>query len=253
MGMTEQESKLIPLREEEVASVPWGIKDACGILLIMFLACILSIRLFPVENSSAVVDYLLYGLFLGLTIYVATKKYKVSSRRLGYTWPALKDNASVSSVFIFSGSLGLLFLGIFIASGSLIAHNQTQQLHASNLPDVIRTAIPAIPVVPFTVKGFAQVVLVPLSEEIFYRGFLLQALFRSMKLPALAIAIQAIIFALFHINPFEPFWIVEAVEIIAMGFVLGWLFLRYRSIFPSFILHSVYNWGQALLKYALLT
>ncbi len=74
----------------------------------------------------------------------------------------------------------------------------------------------------------------PLTEEIFFRGFMLAGLRRRFGNRG-ALVLSAGLFALFHIDP------TIYVPIFFFGIVLGWLYLHTGSIWPSVAVHVVHN------------
>jgi uncharacterized protein len=71
-------------------------------------------------------------------------------------------------------------------------------------------------------------------EEVLFRGWLQTTLRRRLSLP-LAIAIQGVIFALFHTNP------LSVVALAFVGCYLGWIFQRSGTLFASMTAHCLYN------------
>lgn len=76
------------------------------------------------------------------------------------------------------------------------------------------------------------ILLVPVFEEILYRGLLLRALEPWGRLPALIVT--SLVFGLGH-GP------VQLTGTVALGWVLGWLTLEYKSIWPAVLLHAAFN------------
>lgn len=76
------------------------------------------------------------------------------------------------------------------------------------------------------------ILLVPVFEELLYRGLLLRALEPWGRLPALIVT--SLVFGLGH-GP------VQLVGTVALGWVLGWLTLEYGSIWPAVLLHAAFN------------
>ena len=72
------------------------------------------------------------------------------------------------------------------------------------------------------------------TEELFYRGLILRRFCRVYS-PLKALILSSIIFGLMHVNPWQmittPF----------MGFLLGWIYLRYKSIWLCVFLHFMNN------------
>jgi sodium transport system permease protein len=85
------------------------------------------------------------------------------------------------------------------------------------------------------------VALVPaVVEEVTFRGVVLAGLRRSGS-RWIAIGGSALIFGLFHINPYH------VVAATAVGLLLGWVALESGSIVPSILIHLVNNGAQVLL------
>jgi uncharacterized protein len=77
-------------------------------------------------------------------------------------------------------------------------------------------------------------VVAPIVEELIFRGLILHG-FRRNYSSFKAITISAILFSLFHLNP----WQMPATFI--LGLFLGWLVVRTNSIIAAIIGHSVNN------------
>jgi membrane protease YdiL (CAAX protease family) len=73
-----------------------------------------------------------------------------------------------------------------------------------------------------------------IAEELIFRGVLLRSLATRLR-PALAIAISAAVFALYHLQPGQM------VTTFMLGLALGFLTLRARSVVPAMIVHLINN------------
>ena len=71
-------------------------------------------------------------------------------------------------------------------------------------------------------------------EELLFRGALLGLLSRAMP-PWTAIVLSGSLFGLLHMDPFR------VVPTALLGFVLGWVLLRTRSLFAVVLLHFLHN------------
>jgi membrane protease YdiL (CAAX protease family) len=94
---------------------------------------------------------------------------------------------------------------------------------------------------PFNANGvgiaffaLTAIVVAPLAEETFFRGFLFQGIRKRFKF-AWAAIISATIFSLAHLSPSG------LVPIFILGLMLAWLFNKTRSIWPCIIVHCAYN------------
>ncbi|EFH89086.1 type II CAAX endopeptidase family protein [Ktedonobacter racemifer] len=92
----------------------------------------------------------------------------------------------------------------------------------------------------------AGVLVAPICEEIFFRGFLLGGLRRSMS-NGWAIIISAVVFALAHFDPGS------FAVLLVIGLILGYLRCRMRSIWPGILLHTLNNAYSSLLIVLALT
>jgi membrane protease YdiL (CAAX protease family) len=91
------------------------------------------------------------------------------------------------------------------------------------------------------VSLLALVVLAPLCEELFFRGWMLRGLLKRYS-PAQSIGFTAILFALFHLNPWQ------AIVALPLGLLFGWLAWRTGSLLPGIVGHFIVNFtGSRLL------
>ena len=87
----------------------------------------------------------------------------------------------------------------------------------------------------FSVLGFLLVcVAAPLLEEILCRGIFLRSFLENYSSKK-AIVWSAIIFALLHMNPWQ------AIPAFVVGYFMGWLFYKTKSLLPSIVVHFLNN------------
>jgi membrane protease YdiL (CAAX protease family) len=77
-------------------------------------------------------------------------------------------------------------------------------------------------------------VVAPIIEELIFRGLILQG-FRRNYNGFVAVVMSALLFALFHLNP----WQFPATFV--LGLILGWLMLRTNNILLAILGHSINN------------
>ena len=87
------------------------------------------------------------------------------------------------------------------------------------------------------------VLLGPIAEEVFFRGFLLNAFCRRMPVSA-ALLLQSVIFGIVH------FYTAQAIAAAFLGLVLGLVYLWRKTILTPFLVHAGYN---ALFALSILT
>jgi membrane protease YdiL (CAAX protease family) len=82
--------------------------------------------------------------------------------------------------------------------------------------------------------GFLLVVIAPVAEEIFFRGFVYQAFRNSYGVWPGAI-LSGLVFGVIH---FEFF---KLVQLAALGVILALLFEKTHSLWPPIMLHAINN------------
>jgi membrane protease YdiL (CAAX protease family) len=88
------------------------------------------------------------------------------------------------------------------------------------------------------IAGFLIVIVAPVTEEIFFRGFFFQGLRRGMAV-VLAALISSGIWALLHYTGPETWGVV--LQLTVFGLWLSWLYSKTGSIYPAIAVHMVNN------------
>lgn len=89
--------------------------------------------------------------------------------------------------------------------------------------------------------AFMKIVIVaPIIEELIFRGVIMHGFMRNYP-KIIAIFVSALLFALFHLNP----WQFPATFL--LGLLLGWVMVITRNIFACIIGHAINN-GMVLLE-----
>lgn len=88
------------------------------------------------------------------------------------------------------------------------------------------------------VAGLLIVLAAPISEEIFFRGFIFGGFRRRLSFPIAAI-LGAAIFGLFHYTGSGSLTVVP--QLAFLGFALCWVYEKTGSIYPTIALHMVNN------------
>ena len=86
----------------------------------------------------------------------------------------------------------------------------------------------------------AITVAAPIGEELFFRGWMLRGFLSNYSTRG-AVFFMAVIFAAFHLNPWQ------AAAAFPLGVALGWLVLRTGSLVPGMIGHFIYNFSTCYL------
>jgi membrane protease YdiL (CAAX protease family) len=97
-----------------------------------------------------------------------------------------------------------------------------------------------------TWNSIAVIFLIPMAEELFFRGYILKQLLTNYK-PIIAIGISTCLFALIHL-PYQTIFL-DSIQFnghlayIAFfgGLISGTLYYKSKSLGPSLIFHVIWN------------
>jgi uncharacterized protein len=139
---------------------------------------------------------------------------------------------------------GALWLGAGVGLAGMLAGAGLQSLTRAVLPPRLVEAFDVGRVL--MTSGWSHLVLIAVAsllpaccEELAFRGGLQSAL-AGRHPPARAVALSALVFAAFHLDP------VRFPGVLLLGVAFGWLAWRTGSIWPSMVAHAVNN-GAAVI------
>jgi membrane protease YdiL (CAAX protease family) len=107
-----------------------------------------------------------------------------------------------------------------------------QPMHAV-LEAIQTTAWGAAGIVQLTITA---VVVAPIAEELFFRGLLLQTIWRYSGHAWLAIVLTGVTFGLIHHEQPQ-----DVLPLVTMGVILGYVRVRYRSLPACALVHALFN------------
>ena len=161
-----------------------------------------------------VVPVVIYVLFRRLAFAQTFRFHALSLRQWLYTIIV------ALSGFVLMDELDRLIMLIFPMPRILVeAIESTMQIHS--LSDGIFLVLSAV-------------VVAGLGEEMLFRGFLQRTLEKHLD-PPRGIVLTAIAFALLHLNPWS------ALQITAIGLLLGYLVWKSQSLWPAVFVHTLNN------------
>lgn len=192
-------------------------------------------------GDLALVTVALVGLYLPMTwwCFHASRQYGTGSARddLGLRWRWVDLAWALAALF------GVWFLQAAIALG-LDALGVPIGSNTEGIEDLRDDTV------VFVALGIAAVVIAPFVEELFFRGLLLRSL-RSRLAVWPAVLTQAVVFAVFHLDPTLGWGNVSLLLILAtVGAVFGLVTRRAGRLGPAMLAHAAYN-GTAFLVLAL--
>lgn len=221
----------------------WGITEMAAVAVLFMLtlplaAVIVGINLPLSLADLSIVTVAQNALFVGVPAYVAMVRYGLPAASLGMRsagWSRLlvlgaAGAALATPLAILSEDLAVFLIGL--AEGPAQAAVRAAAEHMEDpLRPVLETLAGAGPVAWLL---FLLVVVVPIGEEVFFRGFVYGGLRSRWGAPAAAAA-SAVFFAAVHMQ------VVHALPIFVLGVLLTVLYERTRSLVPSIVTHALTN------------
>lgn len=191
----------------------------------MIVIGIAIIQLTNPDESLAIIITLITSSFMliGLSIGFGPLLYKYPIRTLGLVSPPKRISALLlwPIVALFAS---FCFLALYMPLLSML-NIETPE------PVPFNTNLPTIALV---IIGLLVILVGPLAEELFFRGFIFPTITKRFGLALGAIG-NSLVFALFHIDPvlFLPTFVA--------GLILTFLYIKTHSLAGSFIAHGAQN------------
>lgn len=229
----------------------WTMKDVYKVFVATF---IIEMIIFIFLNLLGIGDYLrhfssndyiktlvLFGLYIlqiaGMIIplwYFAIRKQKITPLSFGFRWiGTFKTVAWVIMSYIFYLGLGFFLIVLFYNLGIDAFGFEPQQsifdIFGNHIPGLIATFVIAV-------------ILAPLVEEIYFRGFVLQTLAKVVS-PFWGVVLTALIFAAVH------FQFRSIMPLLILSLILNILYLRTKSIWPGIVFHIFNNFIALTIMY----
>jgi membrane protease YdiL (CAAX protease family) len=209
--------------------VPWAARDVwlgLGILGLMLVAAIalgFLAQFFSLDLNLGLIISLGELLLLGSALWLALRKYPVGWQTLGLR--AFRPEMIglgcglmlISFAFNFAYAL---FLGLF-----------GLRIQVDLVPILAELSSPWL-------LFLGAVVIAPVVEELFFRGFAFAGLRQTYGWQKAAV-ISSVLFALIHLTP------TAIIPIFILGYIFAYLYQRSNSIWPAILMHAVTN-GLAL-------
>ncbi|NQU10754.1 CPBP family intramembrane metalloprotease [bacterium] len=152
----------------------------------------------------------------------------IARSRRGLTW---RDYLGLRPVGWRQLRLPLLLLALMLVSHDLLMNSLGRPIVPEIMVEVYRSSV-----VP-SLLWLALVVVAPVCEELFWRGFLFIRVWRSRVGATGAILVTALCWAAIHV---QYDW-VGIVSVFGGGLLLGWARVRTGSVYPAILLHGLMN------------
>lgn len=234
--------------------VSWTVRDAilaliCELLLAAVLLVtantllerFLGISFVEMANGNAWTVFFVFlvqnAVLLLALWFFCIKRYKPSLALLGFR--AVKP-----------GAAAILVVAAFLLNLAITAlYNTFSSYYQFDLPGY-GIQEPHLPIFGANPTGMILLVIVaviiaPVIEEVFFRGFLQQAFTKRFGLNR-GLLLASLIFAIAH------FEFQVLIPIFILSLLLGWMFIRSRSIWPGIIFHAVNNIMALVIEFMVL-
>ncbi len=225
----------------------WGLGEVVGVVIaitvsLRVIAEAAGLNDLPPFTVLTVIGVAQNALFVLLVVYIVRRRYHQPLAAIGLTaqrwpwWSALGviAGAVMIPVSVAAERVATLVIGLFIGTtrAEAIAANESAN---DILASVLRTPRSSLEVAWLLVL---LCVLVPIGEEVFFRGFIFSTLRRWGW--AWAVTLSSLLFAAVHLQ------VVHFLPILLLGVVLAVLYQRTGSLVASIAVHGVNNLIAAL-------
>jgi membrane protease YdiL (CAAX protease family) len=226
--------------EPQLWTIPWTISDVVKGIAFFLVALIVVSAIFLL--FALLLGFLSDGEQVPLTALVlvamqlselamllaawhfSVHKYRSGWRSLGFRYPTTLTNA----VWLVVAALILAFLSNFIYSLVIISLGvKLPQVTEPNL-ELFGTSA------GIAIYAVLAILVAPVAEETFFRGFVFQGLRRRYSLRRSAI-VSAALFAVMH------FSLITLLPAFVVGLLSVWIYLRTNSIWACIVFHAAYN------------
>lgn len=214
---------------EDAPAVPWRARE--GLLIVLF--SLLTGFFFSILAAATIEDRDTLQL-------VATILIEASLAAWVLIWVKLRHGAGLVSLGwrFRAEDIGTGFLAALLGLGASAAVSQVvisiyERLASKQLeqPEQLPESLSGGRV---ALAALAVVIVAPIAEELFFRGFLYQALRKWRGVPG-AMVLSAFLFALAHGHP------ILILGIFPLGIILAYLFQRRNSIAATIAAHAFFN------------
>jgi membrane protease YdiL (CAAX protease family) len=232
----------------------WGLVEVAGVTLFFAGTLPLAGLLLPHAEAGGLPPFwLIVALavaqnlfFVAAAVYLVAVKYRLSPAaiglRLDHARRRLLQGAAASVAAVLGNWLGqnltvlLLALSIGQAAATKYVNGEQQRSPIYRLLPQLHAGV------EIGVLAVIVGVIVPIGEEIFFRGLVLGALRRALN-RHVAVVVSALFFAAAHLQ------LVELLPIVILGLVLSYLYDLTGSLVPGMIAHGLNNLAALFVFY----
>ena len=202
---------------------------ALQLIVIPSLLVVINTFLLPKPLSDAVINFLFFGMNFAAVLLIFHKYLKMNWRiAAAQPWKMLRF-AGIGLIFYFFGTSLITTVITWIYPEFLNINDQS-------IMGMVQDH--------FGIMVIGTVILVPITEEAFYRGLIFRQLFD--RSPVLAYLLSMAAFSIIHIAGYVGMadaltLVLSFFQYLPAGFALAWCYHRTGSIFTSVLLHMTVN------------
>lgn len=228
-----------PIREQAT----WGLSEMVAMTALFLLALPLAATLLGVEmplslRALSIVTLMQNVLLVGLPAYVVVSRYRLPASSLGIqardAWRlaigGIGAGAVAIPVSVAAERAAVFILGLIEGHEQAALRATAEHLQDPLLP-IISTLVGTAPVVWVF---FLLCVVVPIGEEVFFRGFVYGGL-RGRWGAAAALVVSSLFFSVVHLQ------LVHGFPIFLLGVIFALVYERTGSLVPAIVAHAVNN------------
>jgi membrane protease YdiL (CAAX protease family) len=230
----------ISRRRESVNIIPrtlnppetgWSLSDVLKVV-ILFVFFHYFFSIFDIVVSTGLTNLLILFLILKVVIF----KRRQSLKALGISSKNILQNIQIGlySYITFLPILAILFFSVIVIAGLLNYTPPPQPVYEL----IFKEERPFF----LVLTSFLIVLLGPITEEVFFRGFLYSALRKTLGI-ASAVIISGFLFSFLHIN------LLGFIPILVLGTFLAYMREKTGSLIPCITIHIVHNSAIALMMF----
>ncbi len=227
-----------PVAPGGISGKPWGIPAVLLALAIPLLLWVSALAISvaegtadPLSDAEIIASLILTviildGLFIATPASICIWRYKLNWGELGFRSFDRKD--WYLPVLVAAGA----HVGLIIYAAVLMLVGADAAVPEQDIEDLFdsRAVLPVV--------GFATVIMAPLAEELFFRGFVFSGLIRPFGVGGAMLA-SGVLFGTFHVTGADSVGLI--VPFSAIGASFAWLYYRTGSLWPSIGAHFLFN------------
>ena len=216
--------------------------EVCGSFLLFFLLSMLILQVFPVSREEASIpgthDWHVAQSVDGLAkLFVSALMIYLLMRRPAF--PATTQSRNpffVTRIAVLATFVILPLAYLQLQTGQILWH-WIDPYTQPPVHDVIE-AIEQSAWGPWGILhlAVAAIIIAPLSEELFFRGLLLEAIWGYFGRVWIAIVLTGLMFGAIHSSQPQ-----DVIPLVTMGIILGFVRVRFRSLPICILIHALFN------------